>query len=427
MMRHRRPTHARRVEARLSSPLGAVVVEGFLSRLAFGIISFALPLYAHALGMSLAAIGLLMSTSLAVAVALKPAMGCLVDRFGVRTAYVTAVGLRSVVLLLLVFAAAPWQLFAVRALHGVAIALRDPAAGTVLIGLGGSKTVAQRFAWYQTAKTVAGSGGRFAAGVLLTLTLGSYAAVFAVAAVLSALPLGLALWRLRGPAVASLRPPPQEGGPTSVGLRRLVLPYAGLGFLATGTAYLMANLLPVLAVEYIGLSPAAAGSLYAISAVVALSGPAWGWLADHVSHRLVLSLRGAGNVLSSIVWLVWPTYAGLVAGKVADDLGKAAFRPAWGAVMARVADHDPRRRARIVSWLGAGEDLGEVAGPVVAGLIWSVWGLPALLMLRAVLGLATEAYTLRLDRRPPARAAEPVEEMTLTPLSRSFARRHSRR
>jgi MFS family permease len=342
-------------------------------------------------------------------------MGWVVDRFGVRTAYVAAVALRSVVLLLLVLAAAPWQLFAVRALHGVAIALRDPAAATVLTGLGGRKAVAQRFAWYQTAKTVAGSGGRFAAGVLLTLTLGSYPAVFAVAAVLSALPLGLVVWRLRGSALAVLRAPPREE--QAPGLRRIVLPYAGLGFLASGTAYLMANLLPVLAVEYIGLSPAAAGSLYAITAVVALSGPVWGWLADHVSHRLVLSLRGAGNVVSSLVWLASPTFAGLVAGKVADDIGKAAFRPAWGAVMARVADADPRRRARIVSWLGASEDLGEVAGPVVAGLIWSVWGLPAVLVLRALLGVATEAYAVHLGRRAPHH--DEAHERILIPFSRS--------
>jgi len=397
------------VAARLASPLGAVVVEGFLSRLAFGIVSFALPLYAHAMGLSLAVIGLLLSTSLAAAVALKPVTGWVVDRCGVRAAYVTAVVLRSVVLLLLALTAAPWHLFAVRALRGVAIALRDPAAATVLTGLGGRKAVAQRFAWYQTAKTVAGSGGRFAAGALLTLTLGSYGAVFAVAAVLSAVPLGLVLWRLRGPALATLRLPPHQTLEPTPGLRRIVLPYAGLGFLATGTAYLMANLLPVLAVDYIGLSPAAAGSLYAITAVVALSGPVWGWFADHVSHRLVLSVRGAGNVLSSVLWLAWPTYAGLVAGKVADDVGKAAFRPAWGAVMARVADADPRRRARIVSWLGASEDLGEVAGPVVAGLIWSVWGLPAVLVLRALLGVATEAYAVHLDRRRPSRGARGAE------------------
>ena len=53
---------------RFGSPLGAVVIEGFLSRLSFGILGFALPLYAHALGMSLAAIGLLLATIWAIAV-----------------------------------------------------------------------------------------------------------------------------------------------------------------------------------------------------------------------------------------------------------------------------------------------------------------------------------------------------------------------
>jgi MFS family permease len=394
---------------RFGSPLGAVVTEGFLSRLSFGILGFALPLYAHALGMTLASIGLLLATNVIVSIVLRPAMGALIDRFGVRISYLAAVALRSLVVLLFVFANAPWQLFAIRALHGVAIALRDPAATTIIAGLGGKATVAQRFAWYQTAKTVAGSSGRFAAGVVLTLTLGSYPAVFAVAAALSALPLGVMIWRLRGPALAGLRPPPtQPAEPVPTGLRRAVLPYAGLGFLVSGTAYMMANLLPVFAVEYIGLSPAAAGSLYLVSAIVGLSGPLWGWLADHVSNRLVLSLRAVGNVASSVVWLATPTYAGLLVGKVADDVGKAAFSPAWGAVMARLAERDPRRRARIMAWLGSAEDLGEMTGPIVAGLIWSLWGLPAVLMARVLLGIVTEVYALFLDRRDVLVTSAPV-------------------
>jgi len=386
----------------LQSPLGAVVAEGFLSRLAFGLISFALPLYAYSLGMSLATIGLLLSTNMAVAVVLKPGMGWLVDRFGVRPAYLVAVALRTVVLLLLVVAATPWQLFTVRGLHGVTIALRDPAATTVLAGLGGRAAIAQRFAWYQTAKTVAGSVGQFSAGLLLTVLLDDYAAVFALAAVVSALPLGLVLWRLRGPTVTALKlPPRQPHDPVPPRLLRAVLPYAGLGFLATGTAYLMTNLLPVLVVEYANLPAAAAGSLYLVTAIVGLSGPGWGWLADHVSHSLVLSMRAIGNVLSSLIWLVAPTYPGLLAGKAADDLGKAAFRPAWGALMGRIADIDPRRRARTLSWLSSAEDLGEVVGPIAAGLIWTLWGLPAVLVIRAGLGVGTEIYALLLNRRQP--------------------------
>jgi MFS family permease len=383
----------------LTSPLGTVVVEGFASRLSFGIVSFALPLYAHHLGMSLPAIGLLLSTNLAVSVLLKPAMGVLVDRVGVRRAYVWAVALRSVALLLLLVAVAPWQLFAVRGLHGVANAMRDPAAASVLAGLGGKDTVARRFAWYQTAKTVAGSGGRFAGGVLITVLAG-YSGAFAVAAALSLLPLALVAWRLKGPAVAGLTAPCEIAVPiASAPVWRRVRPFALLGFLVAGTANLMTNLLPVLAVEYAGLPAAAAGGIYLVTAVVSLSGPAWGWLADRGNTRWVLGLRAVGNVVSSVVWLVSPTYAGLVAGKVADDVGKAAFRPAWGALMAEVAAEDPRRRAAALSQMSAAEDLGEMSAPVVAGLIWSLWGIPALLIFRIGAAVLTEGYAIRLHRR----------------------------
>ena len=268
--------------AESARPLGAVVIEGFGSRLAFGLLSFALPLYAYSLGMSLAQIGLLLSTNMVVAIVLKPAMGAVIDRIGVRGAYLCSLLLRTAVLLTLIVAPGPAWLFVARALHGVSIALRDPAAATILAALGGKKAVAQRFAWYQTVKSVAGSAGSFGAGVLLTLAIGNYAVVFAVAALLSAAPIVVVVRGLRGPAVEGLRlPRPPRGTPMPADLKRALLPYAGLGAMMTGTAYLMANLLPVLAVEYMGLAPAAAASLYLVKSVVSLTGPAWGWVSDH--------------------------------------------------------------------------------------------------------------------------------------------------
>ena len=170
-----------------------VVAEGFLSRLAFGMISFSLPLYAHRLGMSIENIGVLLATNTAVAILLKPMMGAVIDRIGVRTAYIVAVGLRTVVVFSLVFAQTPLHLFLVRGLHGVAISLRDPSSSTILAALGGKKAVAQRFSWYQTVKTVAGSAGGFSAGILLTALAGDHAFVFAVSAILSGLPMLLVL------------------------------------------------------------------------------------------------------------------------------------------------------------------------------------------------------------------------------------------
>jgi hypothetical protein len=62
-----------------------------------------------------------------------------------------------------------------------------------------------------------------------------------------------------------------------------------------------------------------------------------------------------------------------------------------------------------MSWMSAGEDAGDIAAPVVAGLLWTVWGAPAVLLARAGLALAAEGWALWLTRsdarRPGARAS----------------------
>ena len=407
-------------------PVSALAAEAFLSRLSFGIISFALPLFAYEAGMGIAAIGVLLSLNLVVAIALKPLLGAVTDRLGPKPALVIAIGLRSVVSLLLALAAAPWQLFAVRALHGVSIALRDPAAAVLVAEAGGERHVAASFAWYQTAKSVAGSVGRGAAGLLLAVT-GGYRAVFVVAFVLSALPLAVVVKAVRQSATAlsaaGTLVPPLPSASLRAAPSTPVLPVAAVGFLITASAYLMANLFPLFATEYAGLSPASVGAVYLVGSVLALSGPAWGWLADNVNHRLVLSVRSMANVGSSLLYLVAPNLAGVAAGKALDDTGKAAFRPAWGSLMARVARQDRARRARVMAWLSVGEDAGEVAGPMLAGLVWSAWGIPALLVLRMVAALGAEVATAVVTRRhlDPLAVSRSVADARTPPSSRPIA------
>jgi MFS family permease len=394
--------------------LVALVSEGFFSRLSFGLISFALPLYAHSLGMSFTAIGFLLSLNLVVAIALKPVSGAVADRLGLKPTLTAAVALRSVVSLLLAFAAVPWHLFATRALHGVTISARDPAVNSMLAEHGGKKAVASAFAWYQTAKTLAGAAGKVAAGLLLTLTASNFSLVFAVAFVVSALPIVVvARYVPRGErwnVDAEQRLLAETGAPSKGALpeRTRLAPFVGLGFLVSGSAYMLTNLFPIFAVEYGGLTEAEAGLIYALSAVLVFAAPVFGWLSDNVSRKLVLSLRSAANVLSSVVYWVAPNVVGMAAGRGLDDLGKAAFRPGWGALMAHVSSLDRRRRARTMGYLSAGEDAGEVAGPIAAGLIWSAWGVPALLAVRIGVAVAAEIYTIVVTRslgRLEARAA----------------------
>ncbi len=415
-----------------------------MSRLSFGIVGFALPLYAYDLGMSLAQLGMLASFNTVVSLALKPIMGRTADRIGYRRGLLWATILRSAVTILYLVAAAPAQLFAVRGVHGLSDSARDPAVAVLLADRGGKRAIARSFAWYQTAKTIAGSLGKTAGGLLIGIGVAGFAPVFLVAAGLSLLPVLLVATSVKEPRhpesddatsitlprsaqsrhqkprrsapngrrfISQLRrhrprratpaglPPTPQPTPTAVPRKGR---YVVLGFLVSGSTSMLGTLFPVLAVEYAGLTPAQAGALYLVTPVLALTGPLFGWLSDSVSRSLVLSIRSGTNVLSSLVFLLAPTFAGFLTGKALDDLGKAAFRPAWGSVMADVAAQDPKRRARIMGWLSAGEDAGSVVAPIVAGLIWGAWGIAALLLTRAGLALVAEIYAVAIARRPPA-------------------------
>jgi MFS family permease len=400
--------------------LRALVAEGFLSRLSFGIIGFTLPLYAHHLGLSLAQIGLLASLNTVVALALKPVMGAVADRFGCRRSLLVAMTLRSGLSLLYALTTLPAQLYGVRGVHGLADAVRDPAVKVLIAEHGGKKAIAQSFAWYQTARTVAGSVGKSAAGLLLTLTAANYGLTFLAASALSLLPVVIVAGWVRevasgpeapGPAPASTpateRPAPDSGALAPPRRRPSTVGYVVFGFLVSGSASMLGTLFPVLATEYAGLTQAQAGALYLVTPFLAVTGPVFGWLSDRVSRSLVLSVRSVANVCSSLLYLAAPGFPGFAVGKSLDDLGKAAFSPAWGSMMAEVSGSDRRRRARIISQLSAGEDAGDVVAPIVAGLVWSAWGIPAVLALRAALAVAAEAQALWLAHRGRAPKVAP--------------------
>src|SRR6185436_3282678 len=130
----------------------AIVAEGFLSRLSFGIVGLALPLYALQLNMDMGAIGLLVSVNVILQLVAKPLMAPLADRFGHRRTLIVAIAGRSLVCLLFVFSTMAWQLFAIRMLYGLTQALRDPPLNAVIADAGGKKKVASMFSWYHTAK-----------------------------------------------------------------------------------------------------------------------------------------------------------------------------------------------------------------------------------------------------------------------------------
>ena len=108
-----------------------VIGEGFLGRLTFGMVSFALPLYALHLGLSLGEIGILVSIRTVIALGLKPVAGWASDRVGVRTVYLAGTFARVLAAAALFFADSLLMLIAASAymVHGLFPILATEYAG----------------------------------------------------------------------------------------------------------------------------------------------------------------------------------------------------------------------------------------------------------------------------------------------------------
>lgn len=105
------------------------------------------------------------------------------------------------------------------------------------------------------------------------------------------------------------------------------------------------------------------------------------------------------SIAASGIYLISPSFAGFVAGKAIDEAGKAAFNPVWGSLMAEISSRDPSRRGRTMGLLDASDDAGSIAGPILASMLLTSWGVGVMLTVRIALAVFTELYAIVLLRR----------------------------
>jgi MFS family permease len=387
-------------------PVRAVVIEGFTTRLGFGMVTFALPLYARHLGMSLTQLGVLIAAKALMEPAVKPLMGEIVDRWGARRGYLAAVSARLVASVLLFNATSPASLYAVRLAQGAASAARDPASISV-IAASTERRLGRAFSLSFGAKDLGTVSAGAVGGFLLAGTGDNFRLLWAAVVVLSVLPV-LVVWLWVPPpsdqvkacaAVIEDVPGAEPPQPRVLRDRRLRL-LCTLGLLAGAVAHMTSGLFPVLASEVGGMTPGQIGAAYSVSVLVLLLvGPLAGLAADRFGAAPLTGVRGIANTLSSLLYLLFPTAAGIIAARMVDDAGRAAFRPPWGSLLAEAARNAGSRGGRVAATLDTALSIGEVCGPVLATLLWDLWGLAAFLLVRAGLGIATELFITRRLRR----------------------------
>jgi tetratricopeptide (TPR) repeat protein len=161
--------------------------------------------------------------------------------------------------------------------------------------------------------------------------------------------------------------------------------------LIAASAYMVHGLFPILATKYAGLSTAQAGIIYSLSAAVFLiAGPFYGWITDRYGRLVGIASRSAANIGSSVMYLVSPTFVGMAAARSVDDVGKAAFRPAWASAITDIAAKDPPRKGRRLGTLDAMQEIGEIAGPALAGILWQTGGVFVLFGVRIAIAIVAE-------------------------------------
>ncbi len=181
-----------------------------------------------------------------------------------------------------------------------------------------------------------------------------------------------------------------------------------LGMALSAPAYMVTGEFFVILAVKLEVTPGALGwiKIAAETVVPLLFGPFFGWLADRIGTGRVIALRSLANLLTSFLFWTVPWFAGTVllglmmgVARGIDEIGKAAFKPTWGAISAKVSSFNLSKRSRTMGILEGGVDASDLAFPVIAAIMLQYLSLGPLMLLRGILAIVAEIYGFLLMRK----------------------------
>jgi MFS family permease len=383
------------------NPFLAVITASCLARLSYQMArSPVLPRFAESLGAAPELIGMIVAASTVTGVLFKLPAGALSD----------LLGRRRVMLLGAVFFAIPpfiyplvedaGALLVLRFVHGFATAIFAPVASAYVAGLGEAARGA-RLGWFSSANDLGATAGPLIGGLILYAT-ASFATSYLLVGVLGMLAFGMALLvpemeTKTTPSESSLRARTSE---FRDGLRDVITTPAVLAAAAVeATMYLgfgaFLGFLPLYA-RTVGLNDGRIAVVLAVQLTIALlAKPLTGNLSDRLGRKpvIVLGLFASAAALPLIFRMT--SFAGLVAVVPLLGLGVAAVTPATNALIADLVA--ARRLGTGMGVFGTIWDVGEAAGPILAGILIGQIGYePAFEVIAAVIAVVAAAFAARI-------------------------------
>lgn len=184
--------------------------------------------------------------------------------------------------------------------------------------------------------------------------------------------------------------------------------FALLGAAMTAPAYMVTGEFFVVLAVKLEVTPGALGwiKIVAETIIPLIFGPSFGWLADRIGAGKVIGLRSVANLATSALFWITPWFAGTALlgvmmglARGVDEIGKAAFKPTWGAIAAKVSSFDLSTRTKTMGIMEGGVDASDLTFPVIGGLLLQYFSLGVLMAARAVLAIMAEVYAYLIMRK----------------------------
>ena len=383
------------------NPFLAIVTASLLGRLSYQMArSPVLPRFADSLGATPELIGIVVAASTVTGVLFKLPSGALSDMLGRRRVMLLGAAFFAVPPFLYPWVDNAVALLLLRFVHGFATAIFAPVASAYVAGLGDLRRGA-RLGWFSSANDLGATAGPLIGGIVLYATT-SFAASYLLVGVLGVLAFGLALLvpeteAKKTPAESSLAARAVE---MRDGLRDvLTTPAVLTAAAAEATLYLgfgaFLGFLPLYA-RSAGLDDAQIAVILAVQLTIAvMAKPFTGNLSDRFGRKpvIVLGLLAAAAALPLIFRAT--SLAGLLAVVPLLGLGIAAVTPATNALIADLVA--ARRLGTGMGVFGTIWDIGEAAGPIIAGmLIGQIGYAPAFDVIAAIIAAVALTFAVRV-------------------------------
>jgi MFS family permease len=390
--------------ARLPREVWVIVAANFVIAMGYALVAPALPTFAKSFNVSVTAASAVVSAFAVARLLFAPVSGRLVSVIGERRVYLIGLTIVAVTTGACAFAAAYWQLLALRMVSGIGSTMFTVSAIGLMIHLTPAPLRGRASGLWGTSFLLGNVTGPLIGGGLIAISLRAPFLVYAGALLVA---IAIVWVFLRHSTLISA----DDDGIPAVGLRvalrhRTYLAALASSFANGWTAFgVRIALTPLFIIEVLHRQPSFAGTVFAVFgagnvAMLLLSGK----LSDTLGRKpLVL----AGLVLASAgtIWMGFTTAVpAFLASTVVAGLGTGLLTPPQQAVVADILG-SKARGGQVLAVFQMTMDVGAVLGPLVAGVLVDklsfafAFGVTGGLYLLAVLAWIPARETLPRDGR----------------------------